>query len=968
MTPENWDRISKIYHSAIELEADKRKSYLDDACRGDEELRREVESLLEANRAAGNFIAEPIVGDLRARLPSQTFHSLAGKVLGHYRIVAGIGSGGMGEVYLATDTRLNRRVALKTLPSDIADDPAFLKRFRNEAQVAATLNHPNVATIFSVEEDAGKPFITMEYIEGDTLGAVTPPGGLDLSVFVEWFSKIADALSHAHEKGIIHRDIKPGNIMIADGSTPKVLDFGLARASSRSLHLSESEIHITQPGQIIGTPSYMSPEQAEGKELDHRSDIFSLGVVMYQALTGERPFAGDSHAEIVSKLLRADPPPIDEIRPNVPERFKQIVGRCLEKDRSERYQSMREVAEALSDLRTVTRSGRSFESIQRRLFLEARSPSASWIPFAALIVLAAAFGGWYYFGARNSTAISFADLTFRKLSQSNNVAYAAISPDGRSVVYVTYEDNGDRALWLRRVSDENAIQIVPPQQLEYWDCPTFSSDGEYIYYITAARSATHGTMYRVPTLGGQAKKIVERVNHLGNFSPDGQRILYVRYGTPDPYRSINISDAKLMSANAEDGGSEEEHLVTGEETVIREPRYTADGRSIVFVKRALEGNVEIWSIVKLDPGSGSQRQLLRQRERIGEIAMLHSNRGLLMNAVDAASNRRQLFHVSIADGVVTRITNDINSYLGVSVDRAERTIVSAQRAEEGRIFIGNAGDYSSMIAFGREPLAFRTVDWTPDGRIVYDVYQNDRLSIRISDPDGKNSLQLTPQDSDNSEPKVSGDGRYIVFTSQRSGANQVWRMDIDGSSPMLLADVPGITQQPRFAADGEAVVFRWFNEGSAPMGQVSVEGGPVTGLDYLPPALVYYWAMSPDGKMIAYTMNEGSPDRLKVVVRSVESETPTSVLDIWPTRIFKWFPDGRGLFYQERHRGENRGAKVFRIALETRKPEFLLSTEPDEIFDLSYSRDGRQFALVRVKVVTDAVMLADPSNGTASGR
>lgn len=964
MTPDRWEKVSEIFHAATEIDPRHLEQFLNRECGNDDELRAEVLSLLAANDEADDFIDRPLVSKI-ANIPNSVPRAaLAGTTLGHYQIESCIGSGGMGDVYLATDTRLGRKVAIKALPPEIADDPDFLKRFRNEAHAAANINHPNVATIYSVEENGDKPFITMEFIDGQTLDKTIPPNGLSLDTFCEWFAQVADALAYAHDRGVIHRDVKPGNIMIVDGKIPKVLDFGLARIDQMGPETTDPDIHITRPGQIIGTPAYMSPEQAEGEEVDHRTDIFSLGVVMYEALTGQRPFTGTSNAQILSDLLRSEPPPIETLKSNVPEPFKAVIDRCLRKKKSDRYGSMSEVAEALGALRSVARSGRSFESFQRRLFREARSPSARWVPIAFIGVLFVSLIGWYVFSETKTPAINFADLTFRKLSQSNNVAYAAISPDGRSVVYVTYEENGDRALWLRRVSDSNAIQIVPPQQLEYWDCPTFSNDGEYVYFVTAPRSATHGTMYRVPTLGGQARKMIERVNHLGNFSPDGTRVLFVRYGQPDPNRSINISNAKLISANASDGSDEKEHIIAGEETVIREPRYSADGRTILFVKRELEDGVEFWSIVMFDPQTAAERPILRQRERIGEIAVLQTMNGLLMNAVDPASNRRQLFHVAVPGGTVTRITNDVNSYLGISVDREARNIVSAQRAEEARVFVGNADDPPSMRAFSREPLGHRTVDWTPDGRIVYDVYENNRLSIRISDPDGKNALQLTPSDSDNSEPRVSGDGRFIVFTSQRAGLNQIWRMDIDGGNPMLLADVQGIAQQPRFAADGSTVVFRWFAEGFAPMGQVSIDGGQVTGLDYLPRSRTYYWAMSPDGKMVAYTISEDASDQVKVMVRPVDSESPLALLDIWPTRIFKWFPDGRGLYYQERFKGENLAAKVFEIELRTRRPEFLLSTEPDEIYDLSFSRDSQSFAAVRIRVMTDAVMLMNASENS----
>ncbi len=959
MTPEKWERISEIYHSAAELKVGQREEYLEKVCGSDETLRREVESLLQADEDAGDFIAEPLVGN---DPPKASSEPKPGDIFGHYKIERSIGSGGMGEVYLAIDSRLGRQVAIKTLPAEIADDPDHLKRFRNEALAAANINHPNAATIYSVEENGSSPFITMEYIEGQTLDQAVPIDGLPVETFVDWFAQLADALAMAHQKGVIHRDVKPGNIMVTGGKIPKILDFGLAQIDHLGVDQSDSDIHITKPGQIIGTPAYMSPEQAEGKAIDHRSDIFSFGVVMYEAITGQRPFTGDSHAEIISNLLRSDPEPLDRIRPDIPETCRKIISRCIRKSKAERFQSMREVADSLFALRSLVRSGRSFESFQKRLFREAQAPSASWIPLALFLVMLFAAAGWYLFSDQRPREINFNEVTFKRLSQSNNVAYAAISPNGRSVAYVTYEENGDRALWLRRVDETTSFRVVPPQQLNYWDCPIFSNDGEQIYFITANRSATHGALYRISTLGGPAKKLAEKVNHLGSISPDGQRISLIRYGDPHPSRSVNTTDARLITINAVDGGEEQEHAVVEGESVMREPKFSIDGKTIIFVKRELENGIELWSINRLDLKTGIQTLILRQRERIGEINPIARTSGLMMTAADPASNRRQIFHVSLTDGKVSRVTNDLNSYIGVSIDSVGKNVVTAQRAEEGRVWVGNSNDMASMEPLTRESLAHQVVDWTPDGRIVYDAYENSRLSILIADADGKNATQLTPSDSDNSEPKVSGDGRFIAFTSRRAGFNQIWRMNIDGSVPTLLADVPGLTQAPRFAADGKTVVFRWFEEGSPPVAQVPIEGGQVSGIDYLSRSLIYYWAMSPDGRMVAYTFSEDNSDNLKVAVGLTDPGSNKTILDIWPSRIFKWMPDGKSLLYQEKQKGENLTAKVFEIPIERPEPKLLLSTEPENILDMSFSRDGTRVAVIRQKTTTDAVLLSTGGN------
>ncbi len=956
MTPERWEKVGEIFTSASEMDTSEREAYLRSACGDDSSLLSEVRSLLDAGNDAGQFISQPIVGNFVPDFAEHVKALAPGNSIGHYKIEKAIGSGGMGEVYLATDTNLGRKVALKTLPPSFASDPSFLRRFRNEAQAAASINHPNVATVYSVEDIDGLRFIAMEYVEGRTLDRLTPESGLDLKTFLAWLGPIANALHAAHKRGIIHRDVKPGNIMISANGTPKILDFGLAQFEQSLAGSAAND--ITAPGQIIGTPSYMSPEQAEGADVDIRSDIFSFGTVMYEALTGNRPFRGAAQGLIVKAVVHSDPEPIASYRQDVPDALTKMVGRCLQKSPGKRFQSMREIRSILKEARLASDAGVSMDSFARRFYREATSPSKLWWAATAALVLVMAFGGWYVF-SRQASALPFSleSISIRKLSQSNNVALSVISPDGRSVAYVTYEDDGGRALWMRRVSDTTAIRIVPSQQVHYWDI-SFSNDHEYVYFITAPRFGTHGTLYRVPALGGQSpRRITEKVNHLGNISPDGKRLLLVRYGDPAPDTSVNVTNSKLISTNAEDGSDEQVLRELQGESIIRKARYSPDGRSIFFIKRELK-EIENWSVVMYDLQTGSEREIVRKKERIESIAVLDGNKGLLVNAQDGNSNRRQLFHLAVPTGEMTRITNDLNSYSGVSVDREGRNIVSVQRTDESRIWIGNANDLRTMSPISREPLAHADVDWTPDGRIVFDVLENDRVSVWIADSDGKNALQLTPQDSDNGNPRVSGDGRYIVFTSRRSGFNQIWRMNIDGGNQILLANAPGIAQNPQFAADGKTVVFRWYHEGSAPMGQVSVDGGAVTGLDYLPNAFTYYWAMSPDGRYLAHTIGGDNANPTRVVVRPVDSITPRAILNIRPTWFFKWMPDGKSLYYQESQQGDGLEKKVFQIDPDKGEPKQLLTTEPDDVVDLTFSRDKTRFAVVRLKVLTDAVMLS----------
>jgi serine/threonine protein kinase/Tol biopolymer transport system component len=957
MNPQEWEKVSEIYHAACDLGPEEVSQFLDVACDGEPALRREVESLLAAGNDARDFITDAVVENFAADLLKDEGLTV-NEMIGHYKIVAKIGAGGMGEVFRARDTKLDREIALKTLSTLYEDDPKFLKRFRNEARAAANLNHQNVATVFSVEEIDALTFITMELIEGQTLDHLTPENGLKVEKFLEWFEPIAHALSAAHERGIIHRDIKPGNIMISENGTPKILDFGLAQIERRDSQ-TMSRTDITAPGQIIGTPSYMSPEQAEGGDMDARSDIFSFGIVMYEALTGKRPFRGPSQGSIVQSVLYDRPEPVSKLNPTVPPTIAKMITRCLEKSPGKRFRSMKEVHSILKDARSAVDAGISMDSFARRFYREATTRSKFWWVASAALVLMISAGGWYYFSAGSAeSAFRFDGVTIRKLSQSNNVAYAAIAPDGRSIVYVTYEENGDRSLWLRRISDTAAIQIVPPQPVQYWDCPMFSDDGEQIYYITAERSATHGTMYRVPSFGGQPRKVVQKVNHLGNLSPDGRRVLFVRYGDADPSVSTNTSDTRLMSADAENGGDEKLIVQVAGETLVREPRFSADGKAVYFVRRELIDQIEWWSLMTADPDGNVQREIARQRDRISELGILQNrNDGLLVNANDSTSNRRQLFYVSLPDGKFTRITNDLTSYVGVSVDHDGKNIVAAQRMEENRIWVADARSLENAKPLPRELGAFQNVAWTNDDRLVFDATENDRIHIWIADADGRNALQLTSSDNDDLDPKVAGDGQWLAFVSKRNGNNQIWRMKLDGTNQSLLADVPGITQYPRFEPDGQTVVFRWFNEGSTPLGHVSIYGGPVAGIEGLPLSISYLWATSPDGKYVAHSITDPNANKLAVVLRPAGLGNVISTMDIWPSRIFKWAPDGKTILFQERQKGEHLVSKIFEIDPFSGKQKLYLTTEPEEILDLAFSRDNKRIAMIRGKTTTDAVML-----------
>src|SRR5262245_53373823 len=334
MKPERWRQVDQIFQAALQRAPGERAAFISEACIGDDSLRREVEALLAADGEAGSLIEAPAYAVAAPLIVADDGQSLLGKRIGRYQIISLLGKGGMGEVYRARDTKLDRAVALKVLPEEMSVDGELMRRFNREAKAASALNHPNVAHIYEIGEDDGVNFIAMEYVEGQTLASRINGQPLPVTEVVEIGGQIADALSEAHGKGITHRDIKPANVMINERGQVKVLDFGLAKIArplGQPIGSDISTLAKTAPGVVMGTPHYMSPEQVRGQEADHRADIFAIGLILYEMLAGERAFQGDSAAEVMSAILKGEPPELSSANSRISPQLAKIVLRCLEK-------------------------------------------------------------------------------------------------------------------------------------------------------------------------------------------------------------------------------------------------------------------------------------------------------------------------------------------------------------------------------------------------------------------------------------------------------------------------------------------------------------------------------------------------------------------------------------------------------------------------------------------------------------
>ncbi len=965
MNSDRWNRIEGLYNSALQLDSGDRETFLEQQSLGDESLKDEVLSLLASADRQDSFMEEPAVSLALEVLRSERT-GLIGETVARYRIVDVLGHGGMGEVYLAHDPNLNRKVALKLLPATITDNHLRVLRFQQEARAASAISHPNVAHIYEIDEANGLHYITMEYVKGATVRELLKTEALDEVKALEIVKQVCNALAAAHKAGVIHRDIKPENILVTDDGHVKVLDFGLAKLIEEVRDESESNgissLH-TQPELLIGTSQYMSPEQIRRQPVDCRTDLWSLGVVLFELVLHRRPFAGETISEVIVAILEHEPD-WDATSELLSPELTAVLLKSLRKDPDARYQSAEEL---LHDLRQIdairsiddnsrarntietprlTILGERIETIPYQTQKERRPVTKSTfrklsVIMSLFLITAAAF--YYIFKTRPGTKLfdrSF-NLRFERLPLSGEITEIVISPDGKYVAYSVIEA-GKYSIHIRELATASDLRVTSVSNSSYSGL-SFSPDGTFVYYLET--QAETGTLYRVSKLGGGQRLILDNVNTAVSFSPDSSRMAFVRSNNA-------IDPADLVIAPA-DGGSSS---VLVRRTLADKrffssdmqgpgPAWSPNGKSIACVTHGLGPKLTEVSLEVIDVESRTARPVKAGPwYYISRITWLGDGSGIVVAATQTPGGLEQLYLVG--DGATRQITNDPNNYTLVSGSSDSRVFVTRNVERTSSIWRLSLVESPPAATSVEQKKGLAEVERGTQGRLIYSVFDGKNINLWLQDVSGTRQLTFA---ADNSKPAMSTDGRYIVFCSTRAGTMNIWRINSDGTQPLQLT-TGSYEDLPSISADNKWVIYRTGND----VRKVSIDGGPSV---LLLKREVQGPALSPDGRLLAFFVNN-QPDsqvwHLEVydlTLRSIvkrfalpDSTRPFNGRSFTPDNRLRWTPDGKGLAYVSSSSG---ASNIWIQPLDNGHFRKLTDFKDAEITSFAWSDDARQIVLVR---------------------